>query len=237
MGSLKKVTITGADDNTNVADMVRLSNKYPFVEWGILLSKSSEGGYRFPSASWIKDVLAPATEENKLQLAGHLCGVWVRDLLMGNWTFREDRPGFMQMFRRIQINTHGNEHQLNMVGMNKCLGDFPSKQWIFQMDGTNDKLRSNILSAGPYGFHGTGLFDLSGGSGILPDEWPTSTEWAGYAGGLSHENVAQQLAIISEKAGGDFWIDAERRLRSESDKFLMMDKCEAYLEAASKFIK
>jgi hypothetical protein len=37
---LDRVTITGADDDVDIGDLVDLSARYPFVEWGILSSSS-----------------------------------------------------------------------------------------------------------------------------------------------------------------------------------------------------
>jgi hypothetical protein len=45
---LERVTITGADDSTSIDEMLALSRRFPFVEWGILVSKRHEGSYRFP---------------------------------------------------------------------------------------------------------------------------------------------------------------------------------------------
>jgi len=47
---LDRVTITGADDQTSIAQMAEFSDMFSFVEWGILVSRSQEGAARFPSA-------------------------------------------------------------------------------------------------------------------------------------------------------------------------------------------
>ena len=49
---LTRVTITGADDAVDPGALVALSAEFPFVEWGILFSKSREGEARYPSAEW-----------------------------------------------------------------------------------------------------------------------------------------------------------------------------------------
>ena len=45
--------MTGADDSVDPKELFRISEKYPFVEWGILFSKSATGRYRYPSKEWI----------------------------------------------------------------------------------------------------------------------------------------------------------------------------------------
>ncbi len=56
MKFIKQVTVTGADDSINYYRLFELSEKYPFVEWGLLLSKNSEGYPRFPTWNWIEGV-------------------------------------------------------------------------------------------------------------------------------------------------------------------------------------
>ena len=47
---LNRVTFTGVDDKTNIDDLVYLAEKYPFVEFGILVSKNnSNNGKCFSS--------------------------------------------------------------------------------------------------------------------------------------------------------------------------------------------
>ena len=79
--NLKRVTITGADDSTSIPELVNLSKEFPFVEWGILVSKRHEGEFRFPSRHWIErfsDVAGRA----KLNVSTHVCGVWVRQMFV-----------------------------------------------------------------------------------------------------------------------------------------------------------
>lgn len=79
----ERVTITGADDKTSIADILELSAEFSFVEWGILVSHRQEGTYRFPSRDWI-DRFKEAAFNAKLQVSTHLCGRWVRELLLAN---------------------------------------------------------------------------------------------------------------------------------------------------------
>ena len=54
--NLTKVTITGADDSVRVEDLLEINERFPFVEFGILVSKRTGGQAvpRFPSAEWMK---------------------------------------------------------------------------------------------------------------------------------------------------------------------------------------
>jgi hypothetical protein len=107
---LHTVTITGADDSTNVADLVALSREFPFVEWAILVSKRNEGSFRFPARDWINSFVDVATANN-LKVASHMCGRWVRDLLKGilDWS---EVPNVLSIAQRVQINTHAVPHEI-----------------------------------------------------------------------------------------------------------------------------
>lgn len=77
------------------------------------------------------------------------------------------------------------------------------------------------------------LFDKSGGAGILPNEWPVAEGYAGYAGGLSPDNVEHELMRIQEARNGyPVWIDAETKLRSDDDKVFELYKVEEFVTRA-----
>jgi hypothetical protein len=40
---IEQVTVTGASDDTDIKKMLDIQSDYPFVEWGILLSRSQSG--------------------------------------------------------------------------------------------------------------------------------------------------------------------------------------------------
>ena len=77
------VTITGADDSIDPIELCKIADEFPFVEWGILLSKSSVGNPRFPSYNWLGELLKLQSynDVKKMSLSGHICGRLVRLLL------------------------------------------------------------------------------------------------------------------------------------------------------------
>lgn len=235
---LDRVTITGADNSIKPTDLIPLTERFPFVEWGILVSKSQEGSYRFPSLSWIEQLSEVRKQNPKMMLSGHICGRWVRDICDGNWSIAADRPKYMATFQRFQLNFHAQVHRLRkdkfLEGI-KAYNDM-GFQFIFQMDNVNDPLLSE---AEALGVNAVPLFDLSGGAGILPSHWPEAMGYySGYAGGLSPDNVTEQLEKIKKVANGDqrIWIDTETRVRSEDDSKLDLDKVTRFLEAAEPFV-
>lgn len=224
--SLYRVTITGADDQTNIRDLIDLSDEYRFVEWGILVSKKQEGSVRFPSKSWMMQ-FAKAAAGSELKVSTHLCGAWVRKLLLGKLDWSEV-PEVVNVSRRVQINTHAEIHESSAEMIDNISQMYP-REVIFQWDGVNNHFA--------YAMKGQGLqievlFDTSGGAGVVPKNWPQALGGfqCGYAGGLGPENVSEKIAEIRKICGAPFWIDMERRVRTEDDSRLDIEKVRKVLE-------
>lgn len=231
---LKQVTITGADDSINPAELCNISAEYPFVEWGILLSKSSAGERRFPSYNWL-DKLA---ETEGLMLSGHICGHWVRNICDGGYEICADINNYLPKFQRFQLNFHSYLHWIKspkaFIRSLKAL-TIEHQQIIFQFDAVNNNL---LRVAKEAGVDAVPLFDLSGGAGVLPTKWEAPVgDYCGYAGGLSPENLKEQLSKISQVVGeGNIWVDAETHLRSNGDKQFDVGKVVKYLEIAKDWV-
>lgn len=231
---IRQVTVTGADDSITPDILHSIQCKFPFVEFGILLSKNSEGQPRFPSYDWIKHLIGEHSRWN-LNLSGHLCGRWVRDMCLGNDTVFDDRPLFISLFKRLQLNFHAHLHKISHT-------DFTDKlklygfQYIFQMDDVNN---AALDFSRKRGVNTVPLFDISGGAGTLPDKWPKPRDfYCGYAGGLSPENLNEQLRNIqSIVRDREIWIDAETHLRSSNDRVFDINKVTTFLEIAGQWVK
>ncbi len=232
---ISKVTMTGADDSIDSVKLLALSAIYPFVEWGILLSRNSQGKNRFPSLKWMDNLADQICDTDyPLKFSGHLCGDYVREILMGKTHFLEEIGMIGMFFKRYQINTHGEGHSVFFARLWRILETSPELEFIFQYDKVNTEIievcakRYKNVSA---------LFDLSHGAGVLPKAWPEPllTIKCGYAGGLSPENIIDQLKKIEDKVGDkEIWIDMETHIRSDNDKLFDLKKVEAVLAAVEK---
>lgn len=230
---IDKVTITGADDNTDIQWMLAMQEKYPFVEWGILVSESQMGNYRFPSIDWLARIIP---HQATLQTSMHVCGKWVRQICNGDWSDMLLSIGVVaERAKRVQLNFHAHAHKLQGRFFHAAQVASQNSNWqlIFQVDGVNDGLLSQArldhLDAVP-------LYDLSGGAGVLPLYWPKQSEgvYTGYAGGLGPRNVIDQVEKIKSVATGRIWIDMETRVRSADDSRLDETLVESVLEQCSQ---
>jgi hypothetical protein len=230
---INKVTMTGADDSTDPKKLVLLSKKYPFVEWGILLSRRSVGNNRFPSLNWMNNFAELVRAESlDVMLSGHLCGTYVNEVLTGSGRCTEEVGKLWQLFKRLQINTHGAKHQFDRDAFDLMKGF--QKQIIFQYDSANTVMMNLALNAG---VNGSALYDMSHGAGVLPKAWlePINGVYCGYAGGLSPDNIKEQLELIESKVGDNtIWIDMETHVRSSDDSVFDLEKVVSVLEICEK---
>lgn len=114
---IKYVTMTGADDSIDPNDLINISEKYPFVEWGILLSESKMGSERFPTLDWLKQLVEVHRGRN-LNLSAHICQQWCRDIFQNNkMTVAEVLPEIWPIFQRVQLNFSPYEVGLDCINV------------------------------------------------------------------------------------------------------------------------
>lgn len=220
-------SITGADDQVDIADLSTLSHSHPFVEWAILLLRARAGQPRFPSTDWIEDFTRHTHGQNK---AMHLCD----DAFLGFIAQDPEVKALMSGFQRIQLNlkfgdVEGKYDPAELVARVK---ENPQHQFILQY--THDKQGLLPLFTGIPN-HAV-LFDASAGRGINPDHWdaPLDGHFCGYAGGLNPDNVERNLKMIAQVATGQTtWIDMESGVRN-NDRF-DLDKVRRVLEMVAPY--
>ncbi len=226
---INKVTLTGADNKTNYVDLLKLQEQYPFVEWGILFSKSKEGQQRYPTQEHIKKQFTGA-----LELSAHFCGWWSKEVLE-NQNFSLI-TGLAEQFKRVQLNYNfKNSKGWNLVDLLRFAERYNEKNIILQYNRSNsetlDKFQVNGL---PDNIHF--LYDGSGGRGtqIQTIDEPIGKYYTGYSGGLDTENIDSICATISRtKNESKVWIDMESGVRTNNDFDLLkvktiLDKCNLF---------
>lgn len=221
---IDRVTITGADDDTDINRMIEISLDYPFVEWGILVGSRTDA--RFPSTEWMWQ-LYRAKCTYPLMLSLHLCGRYLREAISTAEPFTID-PILMRGFERIQLNFHGLARE-SLPYLGNKLRDWHGHKWIFQLDGVNDRFYREYVK-GPFGSNIQPLHDTSHGAGEIPNKWTMSEPgvYTGYAGGLGPDTIEEQWPWILTALGpGRGWIDMETRVRT--NEILDLEKVRAVL--------
>ena len=220
---INRVTITGADDQTDIAKLVELSDKYPIVEWGILHSPTFQGHPRYPTDEWIHKFLDEIPDNINCSL--HLCG-----RSMTNFKIRHRVTlALCHKFDRVQLNFNalkaGQEYCADLIQVINQ----EDLVIITQHNDANKHLWKNFKFRNPGDHHI--LFDSSGGKGLVPYEYraPISTHYCGYAGGLNPDNLERELTKMATVVSplDPIWIDMETGVRTD-EKF-DFDKVERVL--------
>jgi hypothetical protein len=181
-----------------------------------------------------------------------MCGRWVRDLCNAEAAdFLHEMSEFLPMFNRIQINWSPYFNDCDMA--RACWGirlldfEFPNLELILQMGKNHDQDKWGRLvkwlhaAMIPFSI----LQDGSGGKGLLPEKWERFQDiFMGFAGGLTPENVVEQLGKIGEVvADNDLcWIDMESGAREEVPLGLQvenrfsLDRVQTFLEHSEPWI-
>lgn len=204
------ITLTGADEHTDVDALVRLLGEYPELEIGLLYSASPDGRQRYPTLPWLIETA------NRLsgRCAIHLCGQLARAQLLAGVLTELVTPA-----TRVQVNGEVAHEQLWRLATRVPV-------LITQY---NDRITDLSQPGGPSGHQL--LVDASGGRGRGPASWrrPDTLKNVGFAGGLGADNLIAELARIREVALAGWWIDMEESLRTD-DRFDLA-RCRAVLSA------
>ena len=227
---LNRVTITGADDFTDPLELLDLALSYPWLEFGILVSKSREGSPRYPSRDWQKKLLKIS---HRMNLSMHVCGKYAREMFAGELRW-ESLPPIRDGVHRVQINgeTPGDRH-LSAAGLALEL-EGRGLSVIFQYPRASaymESCREQGLKCAP-------LLDESGGEGRQVRAWSDlpDCEYVGYAGGIGPEDVAETVGTIMAFRQGPFWIDSEGRMREDERDVLSTKKTRRHLEICDGII-
>lgn len=233
MNKLKTVTISGADDNTSMEEMAKISAEFPFVEWGILISPSNYGKPRYPTMKWLTEFSTLVVfEEVKKSL--HLCGNHARIFTHGEVTSQDN---LMDEDEMIEMIHYFNRVQLNVSReLNKVNDRLPYLVERMSNTGVPEFLLQIPLGAPPSIFFDANsslasmgsdqmllpFLDVSGGTGV-EGQWKLDFEWkglTGFAGGIKPSNVESIIKSITQSLHPEatFWIDMESGVRNTEDK-------------------
>ena len=215
------ITFTGIDQHTSLSKARALAEKYP-IEFGILISPQRQGiDTRYPDWTVIRGIFKEVgyRYDRSRCCALHLCGAASKEVLQ-TWDSSILKADLTSV-GRIQINTASKN-----IDTEK-LQAWANQHWVVPILQCRDEFPSDP--------NVTWLFDRSGGEGLVPGVWPQAPfqfqrQMVGYAGGLSPENIKQQLPLIEAAAGKHpYYIDMESGVRT--DGRFDLDKCLAVCKA------
>jgi len=229
--TLTRITITGADDAVDPAELAALSREFPFVEWGVLISDSRAGTPRYPTRAWVAWFEQACWRGKGVHGSAHLCGEAARSVLAG----KEERLIVLRAaFERVQLNgfTEASNELLDL------LQRWHGIQWILQAP--EDSVADAVVSVATLlsrRARVSALWDPSGGRGLRSDSLVASSLIGhvpyGYAGGIGPDNVVETAQVVLGL--GASWLDMESGGRTD-DRFDLA-KVRAVLEAVAPFVE
>lgn len=227
MCKLKGLSFNGLDTMTNLSRAMDIQEKYPLVEFGVLLSGNwSKNGNRYFNPNFIKVLW-----DFDLNLSLHLCGRIARRAIRNDFQPGIDLcGGYFNLFQRVQINiaSYGDKNPKDVVL------DIPEtvREVIIQQKSADDcKLFTDFYTAhkDSLGDKVSVLIDGSGGNGVETElNILETTAKVGYAGGIKEENIISKLDYLMEHTD-NFWIDLESGART--DDYFDLGKIERMCEA------
>jgi hypothetical protein len=243
---LKCVTCSGANEHTNVEKLVDLFYNYnDRASIGIQVSgkKASFGMARY---WWIKALHYHLKEQEiNLNIALHLNLDWVERFCSGDvpdevehflsLNFADGEP----FIRTIQLNFMiGREERPKVETVARMIKKYPDQTFVLSYNDANAEFIKQLYATD---VRFELLYDSSFGEGIVPKNRlaPVFADIPqGYAGGLSPENVAEEIDKINKviPSNGQFSIDAEGKLKGEDGHF-SLERCRNFLNEASKRIQ
>jgi len=214
---IDRVTITGADDNTDPQQLLALSQQYPFVEWGILFSKSKMGQRRYPTLAWVDRF-----KLYRMNSSAHFCGFFAAAVINEKkYHLIHELPS---CFKRVQINYNFSsqpDHKLFSLVEHCRNNELPSV--ILQYNNSNEKAITQEVCDKQATSNIHLLYDSSGGRGMAIGEikHPFDKRYTGYAGGINKSNIEELITVIYSMTGNHqpVWIDIETGARDSNDQF------------------
>lgn len=225
---LQYVSITGADDAVDVADLSALAAEFPFVEWAIPFMPERAGRNRFPTAKWMDGFLAGYKGRHT---AIHMCGNGLLGFIEGDGEILQRTQGFGRIQLNIRFANVGGLYDPRQLV--ERVRSMPDRQFILQYGSDTESLLGLFGDTPNLAV----LFDESAGKGVNPGAWPVPLPGhrCGYAGGMNPDNVKQNIEMIAKAAPRyTTWIDMESGVRT--DNALDLAKVRRVLETAAQSV-
>lgn len=244
---LYSVTITGISQENDIDELLNLSRRYPWLEWGVLLSESAMGRKpRYPNAEFVQELFEQANRASEgvvhpFRFAAHLCGTTMRKFVTGITPKYDDYGEWIEpfgiseqqanfLFGRVQVNFNSTRENFGTTTMKRMIEGWyegfdgnlitqhnKSNTWVWEAI-QEEEIKMNALRA-----HHV-LHDASGGRGKELDDLPQPIAGVlnGYAGGIGPRNIVTVLQRLDHHIPrGYVWIDMESGVRDDNDQMNM----------------
>ncbi len=246
MKELRYITCSDIRENIPEDKIIDLLHQYPKAEIGIQAHCPcmNEG---MPRNIWLNKILDESDSFcYPLNIAIHVNYDWCSAFCLGqipealrNILNRKHEVTGLPIVKRWQLNIGDGTIIPSAKAVSEIIKSYPYQEFIFPYN-DNPYIQDFINRLDKTGAKFSLLFDASYGAGISPDYWKApiyENHYQGYAGGLSPENVTENLKKINNVTGArkDIWIDAEGKLMKPGTRIFDLDRAKAYIMNALKW--
>ena len=261
---LRYITCSDPREHNDIHKIVDLGRVSPRVEIAVQ-AHPSKMSFGMPRNQWFRELLQfIKQDEHKINLALHVNREWCDEICRTGKippelkTFFDSCRNFNtydSLVARWQLNIPVETvPKINVRALKQLINSHPEKRFIIQY---NDNTRDAVEKLYDASVYFSVLYDASGGRGISPKYWRPPLYLRcpqGYSGGMSPENVADNLDKIAKvakcphvyyddtnrvigclKPRDDIWIDAEGKLKTD-DKFDIV-RARQYVLNAENWLK
>ncbi|MDY6408026.1 MAG: hypothetical protein SPL08_04945 [Pseudomonadota bacterium] len=219
---LKTIVCSGINEKNDINDAIEFLKEHKNVEFGVQCSPK-KASYHTPRFEWLKELLSKLEKEKiESRVALHLNEGFVVSFCDGKVPNEiSDLLKIGTSVGRLQLNFKiGREHFASgtvphIRTLEKTMKAVAQHPIILSASQPNLPF---IYKAYYRGIDFDVLFDDSFGEGIVPDMRKAPLfegVFQGYAGGLSPENISEELRKIEKVAKGAVFIDAEGKLKQD----------------------
>jgi hypothetical protein len=155
--TLRALGFCGVDDSVDIEHLRLINDRFGWIEWGVLFRPDKEGQPRYATEKYVRELCQSGEGHTApLNLAGHLCGDRVVEVLEGNTAFVERM--FALGFRRFQVNaTKANGVDVKAEQwavylqnfVDKCVRPLPEVEWILQKNEETQPLWGPFINPPP----------------------------------------------------------------------------------------
>lgn len=245
---LRYITCSDIRENASVDKVIELLQISSKVEIGIQAHRPTMNK-GMPRHMWLENLLSLSDcFSQPLNIAIHINHAWCSDFCDGiipeelqELLDRKHKGTGKPIIKRWQLNL-GDATSIPCADKtSKIIKNYRQNEFVFPYN-NNKKLQEFISRLDRKGVNFSLLYDSSYGAGISPESWNSPVYMnhpQGYAGGLSPENVSENLDKIAKVAGSrtDIWIDAEGKLKIPGTKTFDIQRAKQYINAALNWQK
>lgn len=232
-----RVSCCGANERLAVEQVLGFLAMNPRAELGVGVSEE-KFKYNSPRFLWVKDIMT-LRDKSMGSLALHVNGFWSA-LVAEKGVMPIEIIEILLASKnevRIQLNTVGSGYNMNKMDpkpLAKLIKLYARERHARIIIPYNSKSDKFIEELRKYTSRFDVLYDESFGYGVEAERYQSlyPDQLQGYAGGLSPDNVQEEIRKIRKCKPNKVWIDAEGQLRKEDGSVLDLKKAQSFVTRA-----